>query len=142
MMTFIFRYISYLFEKSEELDKLTVVHEIVKAAIDNLHRLDPVRKVPVYDQHLLRPQTDPSLIRVTDEVYVPLFVGCCLAIQSFYSNKVVIDAKDLAPILHSFCLAFKKFSRSPIMVAESIRTIWLMLERSNFDESHLKDLSY
>ena len=37
---------------------------LVKVAGVNLLILDPIKKVPVYDQHLIKPQKDTSLLRV------------------------------------------------------------------------------
>lgn len=89
--------------------------------------LDPVKKVPVYDQHLQKPQADPSLTRVTEDIYVPLFVGACKAIQTFYINKTAIPLANLGPILFLLIQSFRKFFRDPTMIASSIKTLWVVL---------------
>lgn len=86
-MTFAFGYVAYLFQREGDKQKLTPIHQVLKAALENMMALDPVKKVPVYDQHLVKPQTDSSLIRVTEDVYIPLFLGGSKAIQAFYYNK-------------------------------------------------------
>lgn len=127
MMTFAFGYVFYLFERGGEKEKLGAIHRILHAALENMMKLDPVKKVPVYDQHLVKPQTDPSLIRVTEEVYVPLFLGSSKALQTFYINKSTISPHSLAPILYLYLQSFKKFYRDSKMISSSIKTIWLVL---------------
>ena len=65
MIKFVFRYVVYLFGMTSTQSKLNVVNVVVRAALTNLLTFYPVKKVPVYDQHLLKPPTDPSLIKVT-----------------------------------------------------------------------------
>lgn len=102
--------------------------------------LDPVKKVPVYDQHLVKPQTDLSLARVTEDVYVPLFMHFSKAIQAFFYNKVPIPGKQLAPIIHLYLKSFMKFKRDKDMANEGIKTLWLIVERAGLKEADLPDL--
>ena len=100
---------------------------MVRAAAENLNKFDPVKKVPVYDQHLQKPSNDSSLVRVNEDVFVPLFVAESQAIQTFYTYKTAIPPKELAPIVHIYLQTFQKFMRDKQMVAQGIKTIWLLL---------------
>ena len=76
MMTFAFRYVQGMLEKTKgesKTAKLTEMSGIVKCGLFNMMRLDQVKKVPIYDQHLQKPAEDPSLTRITSDIYVPLF---------------------------------------------------------------------
>jgi hypothetical protein len=76
MLTFAFRYVKELFNREGERSKLGALYGLVQAGTENLLQFDPVKKVPVYDQHLVKPQTDTTLIRVTEDIFVPLFISC------------------------------------------------------------------
>ena len=90
-------------------------------------KFDPIKKVPVYDQHLVKPVTDPLLIRVNEDIFIPLYVSCSEAIQSVYYNKVHMEIGHLAPIMHLYLSVFNKFSRNVHMLAEGVRTMWLVV---------------
>lgn len=90
MLTFLFKYVGELYNREGDRSKLISLNKVIKAAAENLAKFDPVKKVPVYDQHLQKPPSDPSLIRVNEDVFVPLFVSESQAIQTFYTFKTPI----------------------------------------------------
>lgn len=55
---------------------------------------------------------------------------------------MLIEVRKLSPILHLYISVFKKFGRDKSMIAESIRTVWLILERAGLNEYDLKDLCF
>jgi hypothetical protein len=75
-------------------------------------------------------------------VFVPLFVHCSEALQAFYYNKVTIPTPDLAQILHLYLMTFGKFSRDQRVLAEGVRTVWLVFERAGLREEDLKGLCF
>jgi hypothetical protein len=64
MLGFCFKYICFLFGQAQAKEGLAAVQAVLRAGLGNLVKFDPVKKVPVYDQHLLKPTTDAALIRV------------------------------------------------------------------------------
>jgi hypothetical protein len=64
MLTFLYKYVAELFAREGDKGKLVALNRVVRAAAENLIKFDPVKKVPVYDQHLQKPPTDSTLIRV------------------------------------------------------------------------------
>lgn len=140
MTTFAFRYVCMLFGSAEEKGKLVGCSRIVQAGLENIAKLDPVKKVPVYDQYLQKPSADTSLTRVTEDVFVPLFLACSQALQSFYLCKHPIPPAALAPLLYNYTLSFSKFYRDKALVSESIRTLWLIFSRAKLDPSCIREL--
>ena len=65
---------------------------------------------------------------------MPLFEDASQALQIFYKNKIHLPLKELGAALHLYIHLFDKFNRDAKMIAESIRTIWLILERVNLGE--------
>lgn len=59
-------------------------------ALENFGRFKPMKKVPVYDQHLVKPESDPSVVRMHEEQFVPLFGDASAAVQAFYLHRVLV----------------------------------------------------
>lgn len=89
-----------------------------------------MKKVPVYDQHLVQPETDPSIIRINEDIFLPLFKNCSETIQSFYLNKIAIPLNELSKIIYFYITISKKFIRDKSVVLESIKTLWIIFERA------------
>ncbi len=117
MVVFVFRYIGYLFKEVKDKSKLNELYKLVYAGLQRMMLLDPVRKVPVYDKHLIRPQTDFSLTRVTDDVFVPLFIDCSSALQNFYYHKVYLVPHHIAELLHLYIKVFNKYPKDKKVVS-------------------------
>jgi hypothetical protein len=96
MLNFTFRYISALFNQEGDKNGLVRLNKLLKSALNNLIKFDPVKKVPVYDQQFIKPQTDTSLIRITHDIFIKLFSNSSETLQSFYSNKISLPTKLLA----------------------------------------------
>ena len=142
MVSFCFKYTTFLFAQSPDKHKLLPLHQLLKSSMANLVSFDPVKKLPSYDQHLAKPKTDPSLIRVNEDIFLPLFTHASEAIQAYYYHKVEIPIEHLAPILRLYLLTFNKFSRDQKVLADGVRTIWLVLERAGLKEANIQQLTY
>ncbi len=86
--------------------------------------------MPVYDQHLIKPETDPSVIRINEDQFLPLFADSSKMIQAFYMNKVLIPPKELGSILYYYLKISNKFIRHQLVAVDSIKTVWVVFERS------------
>ena len=79
-----------MFDQVPEKSKLSKLPLILVRSFENFNRFKPIKKVPVYDQHLIKPETDPSIIRINEDQFIPLYTDSSKMIQAFYINKVSI----------------------------------------------------
>lgn len=133
ILSFLYKYVGYLFEQVPEKTKLAKLHLVVVKSLENFSQFKPIKKVPIYDQHLVRPDPDTSLIRIPEDVFTPLFISCSQAIQAFYLHKIQIPPAELARIIYGYLLVFHKFVRDKTVLLHGIKTLWLVFERAEMD---------
>lgn len=65
-----------------------LVHSVklVKKCLDNLSEFKPLKKVPVYDQHLA--PEEPNILKTSEQNYISLFVFSSKAISAYFLNSV------------------------------------------------------
>lgn len=86
--------------------------------------------MPVYDQHLIKPETDPSVIRINEDQFLPLYADASKMVQSFYMHKVAIPPAELGTILHHHLKISGKFIRDQSVTLQSIKTLWIIFSRA------------
>jgi hypothetical protein len=121
---------------------LAKVPVILTRAFENFNRFKPIKKVPVYDQHLIKPETDPTVIRINEDQFLPLFGDSAKMIQAFYIHRVGIAPQELGQILHLFLTISSKFIRDKSVVHDSIKTLWIVFERADLNEQVPSLMSY
>lgn len=70
-----------------------------------------MKKVPVYDQHLVKPDNEPNLFKTSEENYVSMFLSASSSVSSYLMKKIVIKNSILAEILSVYIEAFKKIKK-------------------------------
>lgn len=123
-----------MFDQVPEKEKLAKLPAVLTRAFVNFDRFKPIKKVPVYDQHLIKPETDPTVIRINEDQFLPLFSDSSKMIQTFYINKVAVAEEFLGTILHLFLKIATKFIRDKSVASDSIKTLWVVLERAELKE--------
>lgn len=101
-----------------------------------------MKKVPVYDQHLVKPETDPSVIRIGEDLFMPLYADASTMLQTFYLQKVPLPPAELATVLHYYMSISNKFIRDKTIATQSIRTLWVVFSRAELTEKELPSLQY
>ena len=113
--------------------KLIRLPLVLVRAFENFNRFKPMKKVPVYDQHLVKPETDPSVIRINEDVFLPLYADASKMLQTFYIHKVPLPAAELATIVHLHLSISTKFIRDKSVTSQSIKTLWVIFSRAEID---------
>jgi hypothetical protein len=101
-----------------------------------------MKKVPVYDQHLVKPETDPTVIRIGEDLFLPLYADASTMLQTFYLNRVPLPSEELAKVLHFYMAISNKFIRDKTVAAKSIHTLWVVFSRAELAEKDLESLQY
>jgi hypothetical protein len=126
-----------MFDQVPEKQKLSKIPLVLIRAFENFNRFKPIKKVPVYDQHLIKPETDPSVIRINEDQFLPLYADASKMVQAFYINQVPIPAKELGTIIHYHLKISGKFIRDKSVALQSIKTLWIIFSKADLNEKWL-----
>lgn len=83
-----------------------------------------MKKVPVYDQHLVKDESDPDIIRTSETNYIEIFHHCSQTFVYYYINKIEISKVNLAEIIDIYVKCLSKVAKYPESIAESVRAFW------------------
>ena len=100
--------------------------KIICECLKNLAKFKPTKKVPVYDQHLVKQDNDINILKTVDENYFHIFIFASKAISSYALRKISLPYGSLASICHFYIEAFDKIKKNKDMTMESIKTIWAL----------------
>ena len=92
-----------------------------------------MKKVPVYDQHLLREDPDPNVIKTSEDNYFDIFRICSSSFALYFINKIPITNEQLAQLLCQYFKSFSKIFKQKESYRDAVKAIWAVFEKLHID---------
>ena len=98
--------------------------KLLRESLNNLSNFQAMKKVPIYDQHLLKEDPNPDVIKTSEENYLSIFKFASLCIAHLYIKNIPINSSQLASLLFFYFKGLKKIERNKESCKEAIKAVW------------------